>query len=167
MTKGVLDYSELGPDFRLITPESKEFDVYGDKETIGRARQWALDQQVLLYRGGPHCVHGLYLMGQCAAPDACGKVGFDHTQIWVQADGKGAFLLTQPYVDQVPEEMLNYAWAHGLDVGGYAVDAWYQGGTLPIRLSIPQRWPMWPIERESIVLLRAMPVDFSGMSLTP
>ena len=31
--------------------------------------------------------------------------GLDHTQIWVRHDARGAFLLTQPYVDKIPEAL--------------------------------------------------------------
>src|SRR5687767_14113110 len=59
--------SMLGSHFTLIPPLAKEFSVYGTREVIDRARQWALDEQVLLFQGNAdQCVHGLYRMDSCA-----------------------------------------------------------------------------------------------------
>jgi hypothetical protein len=88
---------------------------------------------------------------------ACTSVGMDHTQIWVQHDGRGVFILTQPYVDEIPASLRTYAEMHGLRVDSYPSDGWYGLGTLPIRLTIPDNWPLWPITRDVAVLLHAQP----------
>ncbi|MFZ1946359.1 MAG: hypothetical protein WAW06_02320, partial [bacterium] len=37
-------------------------------------------------------------------------------------------------------------------------DDWYGYGTLPIRLTIPDNWPLWPIEREVDQMFSVRPV---------
>ncbi|MEU7617253.1 hypothetical protein AB0B27_14335 [Micromonospora rifamycinica] len=144
----------------LVPPGSDDFTVYGGSDTVKRAREWALRHQVLLYRGPAQaCVHGLYRMDSCTF-SACTSVGLDHTQIWVQHDGRGAFLLTHPYDDEVPESLRVYADMHGLRVDSYPSDGWYGHGTLPIRLTIPDSWPLWPIERDAVLLLHTQPVTW-------
>jgi hypothetical protein len=153
------DSSMLGSRFRLVPPLSDDFTVYGTPDVVGRARQWALDHQLLLFKGtADSCVHGLYRMDMCAAPDACQKAGLDHTQIWVEHDARSAFLLTQPYVDEVPQTLTTYAWAHGLQVASYPFDGWYGHSTMPIRLTLPNNWPLWPIERDAAVVLHTQPI---------
>jgi hypothetical protein len=155
------DSSMLGGRFTLVPPLTKEFSVYGTADVVDRARQWALDHQLLLFKGNAEsCVHGLYGMDSCAARAACQNAGLDHTQIWVQHDGRGAFLLTQPYVEQVPEALTTYAWAHGLHIDSHPFDGWYGGSTMPIRLSLPNNWPLWPIERDVIVVLHTQPISW-------
>jgi hypothetical protein len=78
----------------------------------------------------------------------------------VQHDGRGAFLLTQPYVDKIPGALAAYARAHGLRVASYSFDGWYDRSTLPIRLSIPDNWPLWPIERDAAVVLHTQPISW-------
>jgi len=149
----------LGSEFRLVPPLAKEFSVYGTPDVVERARQWALDHQLLLFDGSAdRCVHGLYRMHMCAAQAACNDADLDHTQIWVTHDARGAFLLTQPYTNRIPAATAAYARAHGLDVESYSFDGWYGSGTLPIRLSIPNNWPLWPIERDAVVVLHTQPI---------
>lgn len=153
--------SMLGSQFTLVPPLAEEFSVSGTADVVDRARQWALEHQLLLFRGNADaCVHGLYRMDSCAAPDACHNARLDHTQIWVQHDGRGAFLLTQPYVTEIPEPMVAYAQAHGLRVASYELDGWYGRSALPIRLSIPNTWPLWPIERDAVVVLHTQPTSW-------
>lgn len=110
------------------------------------------------YRGpAEHCVHGLYRMDSCTFR-ACTSVGMDHTQIWLQHDGRGAFLLTHPYVDEIPKRLRLYAEMHGLTVNSSPLDRWYGDSALPIRMTIPENWPLWPIERDAVVLLHTQPV---------
>jgi hypothetical protein len=153
--------SMLGPGkWSLVPPGSDDFQVYGGADTVARARKWAFDQQVLLYQGpAEHCVHGLYRMDVCTFP-ACTSVGMDHTQIWVQGDARGAFILTHPYVDDIPERLESYAEMHGLRVDSLGFDAWYGAGALPIRLTIPDSWPLWPIERDAALLLHTQPIEW-------
>jgi hypothetical protein len=153
--------SMLGAHFTLVPPLAKEFSVVGTDDVVDRARRWALDQQLLLFNGNADkCVHGLYRMDSCAARETCQSAGLDHTQIWVQHDGRGAFLLTQPYADKIPEALAAYGWAHGLQVGTYSFDGWYGKSTLPVRLSIPDDWPLWPIERDAVVVLHTQPISW-------
>ncbi|MEV4722560.1 hypothetical protein [Micromonospora humida] len=88
------------------------------------------------------------------------RVHLGYTRIWVQHDGRGAFLLTHPYEDEVPQSLRVYADMHGLTVNSYPFDGWYGHGTLPIRLTIPWSWPLWPIERDAAVLLHTQPVTW-------
>lgn len=149
-----------GGSWSLVPPGSDDFTVGGTLETVERARGWAFDQQVLLYQGpAASCVHGLYRMDMCAFP-VCHSVGLDHTQIWVQHDARSAFLLTQPYVDEVPESLHTYARMHGLRVDSFDFDGWYGHGALPIRLTLPTGWPLWPIERDAALLLHVRPVEW-------
>lgn len=156
------DGSMLEPGWSLIPPGSPDFSVYGTPDTVERAREWAFGWELLLYSGpADQCVHGLYRMDSCpatSAAGACTSVGMDHTQIWVQGDGRGAFLLTQPYAEEVPAELRVYAEMHSLNVQSFEFDAWYGHGTLPIRLAIPESWPLWPIERDAVLLLHTQPV---------
>lgn len=144
-------------DWSLVPPGSDDFTVYGGPAIVHRAQEWALANRYLLYQGpAEKCVHGLYRMDVCSFP-ICKNVGLDHTQIWVHHDAKGAFLLTQPYVKEVPTSLRTYAEMHGLTIDSYP-DGWYGGGTLPIRLSIPEDWPLWPIERDAVVVLHTQPI---------
>ncbi|MEU8024693.1 hypothetical protein AB0B88_21030 [Micromonospora haikouensis] len=161
MKQHTADGAMLGTgNWSLVPPGSDDFEVYGGADTVERARQWALQQYLLLYRGPAQaCVHGLYRMDSCTF-SACTSVGMDHTQIWVQHDGRGAFLLTHPYVDEVPKSLRVYADMHGLRVRSDPFDGWYGHGALPIRLTIPTSWPLWPIERDAALLLHTQPVQW-------
>jgi hypothetical protein len=70
------------------------------------------------------------------------------------------FLLFAPYADEISDECRAYAKAHGLFVSSqpWTGDDWYGHGSLPIRLSIMDGYPMWPIEREVAVALTAWPI---------
>lgn len=70
------------------------------------------------------------------------------------------FLLTQPYVDEIPDELRTYARMHCLDIETSSMDGWYSEGTVPIRLTITGSWPLWPIERDAAVLLHTQPVKW-------
>lgn len=147
-----------GGSWSLVPPGSEDFTVTGTADTVARAREWAFDHQYLLFRGpAQSCVHGLYRLDSCSFA-ACSSVGLDHTQIWVGHDACSAFILTQPYVDEVPAELRMYAEMHGLRVDSHSFDAWYGHGTMPIRLSLPMGWPLWPIERDAALLLHVAPV---------
>jgi hypothetical protein len=144
----------------LVPPGSADFTIYGGADTVRRAKEWAFDHQHLLYRGpAESCVHGLYRMDVCTF-SACTSVGMDHTQIWVQHDARSAFILTHPYVDEIPDSLRTYAKMHGLSVESYPFDHWYHSRALPIRLTIPENWPLWPIERDAAVLLHTQPVKW-------
>jgi hypothetical protein len=149
-------------EWSLVPPGSDDFQVYGGPDTVRRAQEWALARKYLLYRGpAEKCVHGLYRMDSCPL-GACTSVGMDHTQIWVRHDGRGAFILTHPYVDEIPTRLLTYAEMHGLRVDEDPSDQWYGDNALPIRLTIPDNWPLWPIERDSVVLLHTQPISWPG-----
>ncbi|WP_018788926.1 hypothetical protein [Micromonospora sp. CNB394] len=120
-------------NWSLVPPGSDDFTVYGGPATVERARDWAFQHQVMLYRGpAQECVHGLYRMDVCTFA-ACNSVGMDHTQIWVQHDARSAFLLTHPYENGIPESLMLYADMHGLRVDSHPFDGWYGNGSLPIR----------------------------------
>jgi hypothetical protein len=142
----------------LIPPGSDDFAVYGSADTVRRAREWAFANEYLLYRGpSAACVHGLYRMDSCGST-VCGSVGMDHTQIWVQPDGRNPFILTHPYVDKIPTSLRTYAAMHGLSASSWGADRWYSTNALPIRLTVPDRWPLWPIERDVALLLHVAPI---------
>ena len=49
--------------------------------------------------------------------------------------------------------------AHGLDIRSYPeFDGWYGHGTIAIRMTIPDHYPVWPIEVTAAILLRTQPV---------
>jgi hypothetical protein len=119
----------------------------------------------------------MYLMGMCPSPAGGLRccAAFDHTNLWVPDRSPGAravdgilteppdrpFLLTHPYSPEVPATVHTYARAHGLQVSSWpAYDGWYGHGTVPIRLSLPESWPMWPIEREVDAMFSARPVSW-------
>ncbi|MFI7077550.1 hypothetical protein [Verrucosispora sp. NA02020] len=161
MKQHTADGAMLGTgNWSLVPPGSDDFEVYGGAATVQRAREWAFKYQLLLYRGPAQaCVHGLYRMDVCTF-SACTSVGMDHTQIWVQHDGRTAFLLTHPYAEDIPDKLRVYAEMHGLSIRSNPFDGWYGHGTLPIRLTIPPDWPLWPIERDSVLLLHTQPVEW-------
>jgi hypothetical protein len=116
----------------------------------------------------------LYML---ACPGRCQDFDFDHTQIWVPADHlQRPFILSQPYVTSVPDRLRDYAAAHGLvltagmrDDEAEALSAdwmpfrdnwYYPGQAMPIRLTIPGGWPVWPIEEHATLLLAAQPVSW-------
>jgi len=41
-----------------------------------------------------------------------------------------------------------------------ATARWYNDRALPIRLTIPDNWPLWPIERDAAVLLHTQPITW-------
>ena len=144
----------------LVPPGSDDFDVPGRADTARRAQEWALAHKYLLYCGpADRCVHGLYRMGDCTF-SVCRSVGMDHTRIWLEQDGRGAFILTHPYVDEIPTPLCTYAKMHGLRVDSYPYDRWYHDDALPVRLTIPDGWPLWPIERDAVVLLYTTPINW-------
>jgi hypothetical protein len=160
------------PAWRLIPPGHEDFFVSGAKEINDRAREWALCHHYLLYDGpAKHCVHGLYRMDCCPSYAVCGNVGLDHTDIWVEENGRGAFILAQPYATSVPEKTKAYARAHALDIAVQLRepqaaaddhrwrDTWYGSG-IAIRMTIPNSWPLWPIERDAALALHMFPMTW-------
>ncbi len=159
---GPLHSSAINSPFQLLPPDCDEFLVAGTGDVVDRAQRWAARERVLLFDGpAAHCVHALYRMDSCTS-DVCQRVGFDHTQVWV--DGRPGchqvFLLTQPYGQGIPAALADYAAAHGLEVSIRPSDGWYGAGTVPIRLTIPRAWPLWPIERDVTLLLQIQPVNW-------
>jgi hypothetical protein len=151
-------------DLRLIPPLAEEFSVSGGPAVLDRARFWALDRHYLLADGVPACAHGLYLIASCPGPGTC-RMNFpqlDRARVWVPATTEDArpFILMHPYSTEIAPETLTYGQAHGLTVTAdlYSGDDWYGFSTMPIRMSLPQSWPLWPIEAASVVLLSTMPV---------
>lgn len=151
-------------DLRLIPPLAEEFFLNG-ADVTDRARRWALREGYTLAAGVPSCAHGLYLLPRCPENAICRSEfpQLDHARIWVpdpsRAAGSMPFVLAHPYADEVSERTRCYAAAHGLElISGRDDDGWYGGGTLPIRLTVPADWPVWPIYATSLVLLATQPV---------
>lgn len=164
-TQYTADGCMLGEPMRLVPPGSSEFKDYlniGGRDAFDRATEWATMHKFLLYVGpAMHCVHGLYRMDRCPRNGACQSVGLDHTRIWVTSDAHMAFILTHPYASSIPESIATYGEMHALNVRSYPHDGWYNSPrTLPIRLSIPMNWPLWPICRDAAVLLHTQPIDW-------
>lgn len=152
-------------DLRLIPPLAEEFALYGGPDTVERAREWALERRYLLAEGIPACAHGLYLMAGCPGLSSCRNNfrQFDHVQIWVPASqffSERPFILAHPYDSRVSAATESYALAHGLRLGISPEfgDGWYGSGTIPIRMTIPAEYPVWPIEAKAAVLLGTQPV---------
>ena len=154
-------------NLRLIPPLAEEFLVYGGKDTVERARRWALKGRYVLADGVPACAHGLYLMASCPGLNTCSRTSFpqlDHVNLWVPAPcsvtGEGPFLLFHPYSSQISDDTRVYAEAHGLNIGSFPEfgDDWYGHGTIPIRLTVPDNWPVWPIEAKTAVLFSTQPI---------
>ena len=161
-------------DMRLVPPLAEEFLVYGGKDTVKRARAWALDQRCVLAGGIPPCAHGLYLMASCPGMGTCRNHfrQLDHVNLWVPAPGSFSerpFLLFHPYSAQIDDDTRRYAEAHGLNVGTYPEfgDDWYGHGTIPIRLTVMESWPVWPIEAKAAVLFSTQSVKWPDESLRP
>lgn len=144
---------------RLIPPLADEF-------TAGEpARAWALDGRYLLADGIPPCAHGLYLMASC--PLGSCRTNFrqlDHARVWVPAGGMSRpFLLSHPYARETAAETKRYARAHGLRLAGACPgDDWCGHGTHPVRMTLPDGWPLWPIEHTIAVLLATQPVEWAA-----
>lgn len=84
----------------------------------------------------------------------------DELDVQVEAPGE-PFILTHPYANRVPTELRAYARAHGLYVSCYpGQDAWYGGGTIPIRLTLRGRVAAWPINIQSDVLCSMLPTTW-------
>jgi|WetSurMetagenome_2_1015567.scaffolds.fasta_scaffold03146_12 hypothetical protein len=160
---------KLGAQIDLIPPYSDEFIQWaapaGYAGKIGeQCQQWAQKFEYMMCIGpAMRCVHGLYRMDVCASIGRPGRgcdVGLDHARVWISDNGMGAFILA--HLDpqsHVPNTIAKYAEAHSLDVRSYAFDGWYPGKT-PVRLSIPSGWPMWPIQRDAVVLLASQPIQW-------
>jgi hypothetical protein len=154
-------------NLKLIPPLADEFSLYGGADTVERARKWALDGHYLLATGIPACAHGLYLMASC--PDCCTCRNhfpqLDHANVWIPASpnySERPFLLSHPYAATVSTETRMYATAHGLGITEepWRFDSWYGSGTIPVRMTIPGNWPLWPIEAKALVLLSTQPVSW-------
>jgi len=166
--------TSTAPRLKLIPPLAPEFTVYGDEDTIERAREWALDGHFLLAEGVPACAHGFYMLRACPliGSDCGGVQGWmDHTHLWVPANDQGfehvfdrPFLLTAPYGtdDTIPAAAYAYGQAHGLEVFSVPMsDGWYApGAALPIRLTAHDLGQLFPLEREVAEILRAWPVEW-------
>jgi hypothetical protein len=150
----------------LIPPLAEEFSLYGGDDVVARARAWALDHQYLLADQVPSCAHGLYLLSDCPRSSCRRFSQLDHARLWVPARAVGEreqpFLLSHPYSDRIEDETRTYAEAHGLGVGSFPEfgDDWYGSGTVPIRLTVPDDWPLWPIEATAVILLDTQPVQW-------
>lgn len=163
MTPKQLVSKEDRHSLRLVPPLAEEFWVYGNAATVDRAREWALGRRYLLAAGIPKCAHGLYLLANCPGIGCRNHFRqLDHVNVWVPASfiDERPFLLCHPYSDQIDDDTRAYAAAHGLEVSSkpYLDDGWYGCGSLPIRLEIPQDWPMWPIEAKALVLSAGQPI---------
>jgi len=151
-------------DLVLVPPLAEEFSVYGGLDTTARARAWALGHHYLLADGIPACAHGLYLLGSCPGPGCRSSFPqLDHAGIWVPADPTDKpFLLAHPYATDAADETRTYARAHGLDVRSLPQfgDNWYGHGTIPVRLTVTENWPLWPIEAKVAIMLSTQPVTW-------
>ena len=152
-------------DLSLIPPLAEEFEVYGGKETTERARTWALRHHYLLASGVPICAHGLYLLPSCPGLNTCRNnfSQLDHADLWVPADssdGERPFILSHPYAKSISAETVAYGNAHGLVIKRHPAfgDGWYGHGSIPIRMTVTENWPVWPIEAKAAVLLATQPV---------
>jgi hypothetical protein len=161
-------WADFDPCLKLIPPLADEF---GSGERAERMRQWALWHRYLRAEGVPACAHGLYLMNACPADsvlDGCAGAGFDHTTVWVPADRPyEPFILTQPYVDEVPASLAAYAGAHGLAVSASPRlgDGWHHHNVLPIRLTAGDTGhASWPIGTRAVVLTAAFPMDWPDVT---
>lgn len=151
----------------LIPPLAEEFSLYGGPDTTERARKWALDHRYLLAEGIPACAHGLYLLASCPRLSSC-RNNFrqlDHASVWVPANGDDEytsrpFLLSHPYAKTIDEDTRVYGKAHGLVIASYPEfgDDWYGHSSLPVRMSLPPEYPVWPIEATAAILLATQPV---------
>jgi hypothetical protein len=136
---------EFEPELTLVPPLSPAFTIDGGPETVTRAREWATKRGYFLVKTY-HCAHIFYL-AQCPKQGACCSE-LDHTSIWVPRDEPWApFILTQPYVSEIPAGIRKYAIAHGLDIASYESDSWHNpSATLPIRLTAANTgtcsWPL-------------------------
>lgn len=169
-----VDSSQVTENLRLIPPMADEFiAVGGSPETVERAMEWALRHRYYLAKSVAPCAHGLYAMHLCPSGAGMGcrnLAELDHANVWVpQTDMESGrsrpFILAHNYTSRrdVSDKTFAYAQAHGLTVDVYPeLDTWYGEGTLPIRLSIPHGWPLWPIERLSILLQHTHPVTWPG-----
>lgn len=154
--------TENRPLLEFIPPLSKDFVVYGGPDTVERARAWAVENRVLLVRGLPNCAHGFYMMASCPRGSACHDMvhQFDHVNLWIHSELGQPFLLFHPYSEKVDEATEMYARAHGLDITSYDFDGWYHERTIPIRMSVPSGWPVWPLEAAAHTMLITQPVSW-------
>lgn len=148
-------------DMALVPPLADEFTVYGGPDIVWQAKAWALENRYVLITGVPRCAHGLYLMASC--PHGMCRSNFpqlDHVNLWLPTYDCGRpFLLSHPYADEISRETRSYAAAHGLVIEqGGLDDGWYSAGTIPVRMELPQNWPLWPIEALAAVLLATQPI---------
>jgi len=103
-------------------------------------------------------------MSSC--PATCwGEIGFDHTTMWTRTDRLAdPFILTQPYVDEIPPRMVAYAAHHGLTVEVSEDDGWYGHGSLPIRFDMNASSSAfaWPLQAKLAQLLALYPPRWDG-----
>ncbi len=159
VSSGVVD-----PTIWLIHPLSTEFRVAGSDEP--NCQEWAVERKLMLVGGVANCAHGRYLMGCC--PADCGdNIGLEHTSVWTQTDGQASapFILTHPYVEEIPPEMTAYAAHHGLTVEVSEDDGWCGHGTLPIRFDMNPASTSafaWPLQAKIAQLLTLYPPRWEG-----
>ena len=108
-------------------------------------------------------------MASCPGLDTCRNHfrQLDHVNLWVPAparDMRRPFLLFHPYSSEISDGTRRYAEAHGLDVGSFPEfgDDWYGHSTIPIRLTVPENWPLWPIEAKAAALFSTQPIGMAG-----
>ncbi len=154
----------VDPEIRLIHPLSTTTGPPEVGSVQHSCRQWAVDQRLMLVGGVASCAHGLYSMSTC--PAGCwNQIGLDHTSVWARADGRRAdpFVLTHPYVDEIPPEMIAYAAHHGLAVRVGEGDDWYGHGSLPIRFDmLSDGQSAWPLQAKLSQLLALYPPRWEG-----
>lgn len=150
----------LVPSLELIPPLADEFSVYGTKEVVELAREWALNWQYLLVHGVACCAHGFYGMGTC--PGSCHSLaGFDHVNLWLPySEPHQPFLLSAPYEQDKLRRSRTYANMHGLGADVYPWDGWYGSGTYPIRLTVRADVQAWPLSLMAAQVLMAWPVKW-------
>jgi len=147
--------SSFEPDLTLIPPLSPDFRVYGGPESVQGAREWAARHGYFLVKDH-QCAHILYL-AQCPKQGAC-CAELDHTTVWIPRDEPQApFLLTQPYVSDIPDGIRKYATAHGLTIESNKRDSWYApASTLPIRLTAANTDTCsWPLGMRALIMTAA------------
>jgi hypothetical protein len=143
------------PELVLVPPLSPDFNVPGGPETLKLAREWAVRYGYFLVKNH-QCAHIFYL-AQCPKGGWC-CTEFEHTNVWVPRDEPRApFLLTQPYVSQIPDGIRKYATAHGLYLNSYESDSWHNPpSTLPIRLTAGNLGTTsWPLGSRALIMTAA------------
>lgn len=142
-------------------PFGGDFEVHRDGEVDSRARSWALANGYARIEGVPACAHGLHGYTTCAL-DPCRNYEsrwLEHASVWC-APGPRAipFVLSHPFLRDIPDEAKAYAYAHGLTIESWDTDRWYTRNTTPIRLT-PAGINFWssPLEDSLVRILEDHP----------